>query len=132
MPIAARTAYILAVASYSTHRQQDVLSCAFKQNQHVISCIFKQNQGGISCILGGYYLLFVLNALELSQAGGITMILWRKIYQNMLDWKNESNGTSTLMLDGASRVGKSFICEQFGKNEYKNMILVDLGIFPEK
>ena len=55
------------------------------------------------------------------------MILKRKIYQKMLDWKNESNGTSVLMLDGARRVGKSFLCEQFGKNEYKSMILIDFG-----
>jgi predicted AAA+ superfamily ATPase len=45
----------------------------------------------------------------------------------MLDWKNESHGTSVLMLDGARRVGKSFLCEQFGKNEYKSMILIDFG-----
>ena len=55
------------------------------------------------------------------------MILKRKIYQTMLDWKNENNGSCVLMLDGARRVGKSFICEQFGKNEYKSMILIDFG-----
>ena len=55
------------------------------------------------------------------------MILKRKIYQKLLDWKKESNGTSVLLLDGARRVGKSFLCEQFGKNEYKSMILIDFG-----
>ena len=55
------------------------------------------------------------------------MILKRKIYQKMLDWKKESNGASVLMLDGARRVGKSFICEQFGKKEYKSMMLIDFG-----
>jgi predicted AAA+ superfamily ATPase len=55
------------------------------------------------------------------------MILKRKIYQKMLDWKKKSNGTSILMLDGARRVGKSFLCEQFGKNEYKSVILIDFG-----
>ena len=55
------------------------------------------------------------------------MVLRRKIYQKMLDWKNKSKGSSVLMLDGARRVGKSFICDLFGKNEYKSMILVDFG-----
>jgi len=60
------------------------------------------------------------------------MILKRKIYRKMLDWKNESNGTSVLMLDGARRVGKSFICELFGKNEYRSMILIDFGNISKK
>jgi predicted AAA+ superfamily ATPase len=55
------------------------------------------------------------------------MVLKRKIYQKLLDWKKKSDGSSCLMLDGARRTGKSFICEQFGKNEYKSMILIDFG-----
>ena len=55
------------------------------------------------------------------------MILKRKIYQNLLNWKKESAGSSALLIDGARRVGKSFVCEQFGKNEYKSMILIDFG-----
>jgi predicted AAA+ superfamily ATPase len=49
------------------------------------------------------------------------------MYQKLLHWKNESKGTSVLMLDGARRVGKSYLCEQFGKNEYKSTILIDFG-----
>ena len=55
------------------------------------------------------------------------MILKRKIYQKLLKWKKESHGASVLLLDGARRVGKSFLCEQFGKNEYKSMILIDFA-----
>ena len=55
------------------------------------------------------------------------MALKRKIYQKLLNWKNKSNGTSVLLLNGARRVGKSFLCEQFGKSEYKSMIIVDFG-----
>ncbi|MCL2805181.1 MAG: ATP-binding protein [Treponema sp.] len=55
------------------------------------------------------------------------MVLKRKVYQKLLNWKNTSNGTSVLLIKGARRVGKSFICEQFGKNEYKSMIIVDFG-----
>ena len=53
------------------------------------------------------------------------MFLKRKIYQKMLNWKKTSNGASALLIKGARRVGKSFICEQFGKSEYKSMVLID-------
>ena len=56
-----------------------------------------------------------------------TMILKRKIYQKMLNWKKVSNGASALLLKGARRVGKSFLCEQFGKSEYKSVILMDFA-----
>ena len=55
------------------------------------------------------------------------MPLERKIYQKMLDWKKESSGASVLLLDGARRVGKSFICEKFGKAEYRSMMLIDFA-----
>jgi len=43
----------------------------------------------------------------------------------MLNWKKTSNGASALLIKGARRVGKSYICEQFGKSEYKSMVLID-------
>ena len=55
------------------------------------------------------------------------MIIKRKAYQKLLDWKNKRGGKSALLLCGARRVGKSFLCEQFGKNEYKSMILIDFA-----
>ena len=55
------------------------------------------------------------------------MILKRKIYKKMLDWKRTSKGSSALLLKGARRVGKSFLCEQFGKNEYNSMIFIDFA-----
>ena len=60
------------------------------------------------------------------------MVLKRKIYQKLLKWKNESNGNSVLLISGARRVGKSFLCEQFGKNEYKSMIIIDFGNIPKE
>ena len=51
----------------------------------------------------------------------------RKIYNELLKWKNDWNGTTALLIDGARRVGKSWIAEEFGKNEYKSYILVDFG-----
>ena len=48
-----------------------------------------------------------------------------KIYEELLNWKKESNGKSALLIEGARRVGKSTIVEYFAKNEYKSYILVD-------
>lgn len=49
----------------------------------------------------------------------------RKIYDEMLDWKISSNGETALLIQGARRVGKSTIAEQFAKNEYESYILID-------
>ena len=54
-------------------------------------------------------------------------MLKRKIYDDLVKWKNTSNGSSALMIDGARRVGKSFIVEEFAKNEYKSYIIIDFG-----
>jgi predicted AAA+ superfamily ATPase len=45
------------------------------------------------------------------------MNLKRKIYGEMLEWKAGSNGTTALLIVGARRVGKSYICESFARNE---------------
>ena len=52
-------------------------------------------------------------------------MLKRKIYQRMLDWKQNSQGTSALMIEGARRVGKSYIVEEFGRKEYDSYILIN-------
>jgi len=59
------------------------------------------------------------------------MILKRKLYEHLLNWKNTSNGSTALMIDGARRVGKSYLCEQFAKAEYKTYILIDFGNAPK-
>ena len=65
--------------------------------------------------------------VKLRYIEGYVVVLKRKIYQKLLNWKNESNGRSVLLLSGARRVGKSFLCGQFGKNEYKSMLVMDFG-----
>ena len=40
----------------------------------------------------------------------------RKIYKKLLDWKSKSNGTQAILIEGARRIGKSTIAEEFGKN----------------
>ena len=59
--------------------------------------------------------------------GGENVILRRKIYNKFLDWKNTSKGKTALLVKGARRVGKSFICRQFGENEYKSIIFIDFS-----
>ena len=51
----------------------------------------------------------------------------RKIYNRLLEWKEKDAGSCALLLDGARRVGKSYIAEQFGKNEYKSYLLIDFA-----
>lgn len=49
----------------------------------------------------------------------------RKFYDEMLEWKNTSCGSSALMIDGARRIGKSTIAETFAKNEYDDYLIID-------
>ena len=55
------------------------------------------------------------------------MIFRRKLYNDMLRWKNERKGTTALLIKGARRVGKSTLAEEFAKNEYKTYILIDFA-----
>ena len=48
----------------------------------------------------------------------------RKIYNSLLEWKRDSDGKSALLIEGARRVGKSTIVEEFAKNEYKSHIKI--------
>lgn len=49
----------------------------------------------------------------------------RKIYDKLLEWKKNENGSTALLIEGARRVGKSTIVEEFGKREYKSYLLID-------
>ncbi len=51
----------------------------------------------------------------------------RKIYNKILQWKKQWNGRTALLVDGARRIGKSWIVEEFGRNEYKTYILIDFN-----
>ena len=51
----------------------------------------------------------------------------RKIYDELIAWKNDGADKTALLIDGARRVGKSFIAESFAKNEYKSYIHVDFN-----
>ena len=58
-------------------------------------------------------------------------MLKRKIYDKLVAWKNNSNGTTAMMIDGARRVGKSYIVEEFAKTQYKSYIMIDFGNAPQ-
>lgn len=51
----------------------------------------------------------------------------RKMFDRLMEWKNRSNGTSALLVQGARRVGKSYIVEKFAKSAYRSYILIDFN-----
>lgn len=51
----------------------------------------------------------------------------RKAYDKLLSWKNGSNGHTAILIDGARRVGKSYLAEKFAQEQYKSYILIDFG-----
>ena len=51
----------------------------------------------------------------------------RKIYSKLLDWKKNRRGDTALLIEGARRIGKSYVAEEFARNEYESYILVDFS-----
>lgn len=60
------------------------------------------------------------------------MILKRKIYDKLLMLKKSLNGKKAVLIEGARRIGKSTICEEFGRNVYKSYILIDFAKCPDE
>lgn len=55
------------------------------------------------------------------------MIFKRKVYNKLLDWKEMSAGASAVLLEGARRIGKSTIVEEFAKQEYDDYMILDFA-----
>ncbi|MGL5981355.1 MAG: ATP-binding protein [Phocaeicola sp.] len=51
----------------------------------------------------------------------------RKIYKKLLDWKQNRRGEVALLIEGARRIGKSYIAEEFARREYDSYLLVDFS-----
>ena len=51
----------------------------------------------------------------------------RKIYEKLVEWKKDSDGRTALLVEGARRIGKSTVVENFAKNEYESYILIDFS-----
>jgi len=58
------------------------------------------------------------------------MYFERKIYRKFLEWKKESQGKKALLIEGARRIGKSTVAEEFAKREYKSYIFIDFARTP--
>ena len=53
------------------------------------------------------------------------IVFKRKIYSELVLWKEKSAGRSALLIEGARRVGKTTIAMEFAKNEYKSFLFID-------
>lgn len=51
----------------------------------------------------------------------------RKIYSKLLEWKNKRHGETAVLIEGARRIGKSYIVEEFARNEYDSYLLIDFN-----
>lgn len=63
---------------------------------------------------------------------GICMEIKRKIYRQIVDWKEQTKGKKALLIEGARRIGKSTVAEEIGKNEYKSYIMIDFNTASRK
>ncbi len=55
------------------------------------------------------------------------MELKRKAYDKLCKWKNRSNGSTAILVEGARRIGKSTIVRKFAEENYKSYILIDFS-----
>lgn len=56
-----------------------------------------------------------------------TTVFKRKIYNEILEWKNNRSDKYALLIRGARRVGKSTIVEEFASKEFRTYILLDFA-----
>lgn len=55
-------------------------------------------------------------------------IFKRKLYEKLLDWKDNRSGRTAVLIEGARRVGKSTLARQFAQNEYESYVMIDFSI----
>lgn len=58
----------------------------------------------------------------------IMRIFRRKLYDKLLEWKNNRKGQTAVLIEGARRVGKSTLARQFAENEYESYTMIDFSI----
>lgn len=51
----------------------------------------------------------------------------RKIYNKLYEWKKSRQGATAVIIEGARRIGKSYIVEEFARNEYDSYLLIDFN-----
>ena len=57
----------------------------------------------------------------------MTKLLYRKCYDNLLEWKKRSKGSTAVLLEGARRVGKTTLAKEFAENEYDSSLYIDFS-----
>ena len=65
------------------------------------------------------YLRYISTTMEKN-----TILFKRKMYDRLLKWKRERNGESAILIQGARRIGKPTLAEEFARNEYESYILL--------
>lgn len=74
------------------------------------------------------YILYFRDIIIASdKRGGNYMVFKRKVYEKLLKWRKLSGGTSAALIEGARRIGKSTIVEEFAKNEYDDYMILDFA-----
>lgn len=71
--------------------------------------------------------LHPINHLKSTKLQTMERVFKRKIYDRLLQWKQTRDGKTAILIEGARRVGKSTIVEEFAKNEYTSYILIDFN-----
>ncbi len=69
----------------------------------------------------------MLNSLLYKGQKGEAMVLRRKILDYFHNWKENRQGTTALLIEGARRVGKSYAAKVFAESAYKSYILIDFA-----
>lgn len=80
--------------------------------------------------LVGDYFLPIFAPQSIWNMANEILLFKRKMYDRMLKWKNERDGSTALLIQGARRIGKSTLAETFARNEYKSYLLIDFSIAP--
>ena len=59
-------------------------------------------------------------------------IFRRKAYETLREWKDRSNGSTAMLIEGSRRVGKSTLAKSFGDNEYSVCVVIDFSKAPQR
>ena len=59
------------------------------------------------------------------------MFFKRKIMDELVAWKNKYSGSSALLLEGARRIGKTTVAEEFGRKYYKTYLVINFAMDTE-
>jgi len=112
------------------HPKTFVENCSFREKKFVDYCNFRKKKIVDYCSFRKKKFVDYCKKLyfctDFQQVRHI-MVFKRKLYDKMLEWKQQWKGQYALLIKGARRVGKSTLVEEFAKREYKSYILIDFS-----